>query len=254
MVHRPTPEQRRPGRPNLISREIIADTAIGLIAEAGVDALTFQSLAARLGVKHPALYRHVDGRSDLLRAVADRFMETTEWPEPKGSWQDYLRDVAAAIDAECGRYPGMMDLIYNQVWPMPERLIRAALEMTENLVVFGFPQRLALVAADMVADFAADSRIRRDRIAQYTEQWGGFTEVLGPAPDAPDGAHDAGLRAAFDAHFSAGPDAWVNDKLEIVLAGIEARLATAEAPESHHRRPGAPGARPVGPPGGEQQA
>ena len=236
MVHRPTPERRRPGRPNLINREIIADAAIGLIAEAGVDALTFQSLAARLGVKHPALYRHVNGRSDLLRAVADRFMETTEWPEPRGSWQDYLRDVAAAIDTACGRYPGMMDLIYNQVWPMPERLIRAALEMTENLVVFGFPRRLALVAADMVADFAADSRIRRDRIAQYTEQWGGFTQAL--APDGPDGAHDAGLRAAFDAHFSAGPDAWADDKLEIILAGIEARLAAADASEPSRRRPG----------------
>lgn len=236
MVHRPTPERRRPGRPNLINREIIADAAIGLIAEAGVDALTFQGLAARLGVKHPALYRHVNGRSDLLRAVADRFMETTEWPEPRGSWQDYLRAVAAAIDTECGRYPGMMDLIYNQVWPMPERLILAALEMTENLVAFGFPQRLALVAADMVADFAADSRIRRDRIAQYTEQWGGFTQVLGT--DTPDGAHDAGLRAAFDAHFSAGPDAWVGDKLEIILAGIEARLAAADASEPSRRRPG----------------
>lgn len=221
MVHRPTPEQRRPGRPNLISREIIADTAIGLIAEAGVDALTFQSLAARLGVKHPALYRHVDGRSDLLRAVADRFMETTEWPEPKGSWQDYLRDVAAAIDAECGRYPGMMDLIYNQVWPMPERLIRAALEMTENLVVFGFPQRLALVAADMVADFAADSRIRRDRIARHAGQ-DGFTPVTDP-----DGAHDPGLRAAFHDRFSAGPNVWSDDKLEIILAGIEARLTAS---------------------------
>ena len=80
MAHRPTPERRRPGRPNLINREIVADAAIGLIAESGVEALTFQSLAARLGVKHPALYRHVDGRSGLLRAVADRFMETTEWP------------------------------------------------------------------------------------------------------------------------------------------------------------------------------
>ena len=62
---------------------------------------------------------------------------------------------------------------------------------------------------------------------QYTEQWGGFTQAL--APDGPDGAHDAGLRAAFDAHFSAGPDAWADDKLEIILAGIEARLAAADA-------------------------
>ena len=61
----------------------------------------------------------------------------------------------------------------------------------------------------------------------------GFDAVPGP-----DGAHDAGLRAAFDAHFSAGPDAWVGDKLEIILAGIEARLAAADASEPSRRRPG----------------
>lgn len=220
MAHRTTP-RRRPGRPNRIDRETIADAAIELIAEAGVDALTFQALAARLGVRHPALYRHVNGRPDLLRAVADRFMETTRWPDPVGSWQDYLRAVACAIDTECGRYPGMMDLIYNQVWPMPERLILAAIEMAENLVALGFPRQLALVAADMVADFAADSRIRRDRIARHAGQ-DGFTPVTDP-----DGAHDPGLRAAFHDRFSAGPNVWSGDKLEIILAGIEARLTAS---------------------------
>ena len=220
MAHRTTP-RRRPGRPNRIDRETIADAAIELIAEAGVDALTFQALAARLGVRHPALYRHVNGRPDLLRAVADRFMETTRWPDPVGSWQDYLRAVACAIDTECGRYPGMMDLIYNQVWPMPERLILAAIEMAENLVALGFPRQLALVTADMVADFAADSRIRRDRIARHAGQ-DGFTPVTDP-----DGAHDPGLRAAFYDRFSAGPDVWSADKLEIILAGIEAELTAS---------------------------
>ena len=220
MAHRTTP-RRRPGRPNRIDRETIADAAIELIAEAGVDALTFQALAARLGVRHPALYRHVNGRPDLLRAVADRFMETTRWPDPVGSWQDYLRAVACAIDTECGRYPGMMDLIYNQVWPMPERLILAAIEMAENLVALGFPRQLALVAADMVADFAADSRIRRDRIARHAGQ-DGFTRLTDP-----DGAHDPGLRAAFHDRLSAGPNVWSGDKLEIILAGIEARLTAS---------------------------
>ena len=220
MAHRTTP-RRRPGRPNRIDRETIADAAIALIAEAGVDALTFQALAARLGVRHPALYRHVNGRPDLLRAVADRFMETTRWPDPVGSWQDYLRAVACAIDTECGRYPGMMDLIYNQVWPMPERLILAAIEMAENLVALGVPRQLALVAADMVADFAADSRIRRDRIARHAGQ-DGFTPLTDP-----DGAHDTGLRAAFYDRFSAGPNVWSGDKLEIILAGIEAELTAS---------------------------
>ncbi|MEB4613389.1 TetR/AcrR family transcriptional regulator [Leucobacter sp. M11] len=216
MVQSSSPARRRPGRPSRIDRQIIADAAIGLIADEGVDALTLQNIAARLGVKHTALYRHVDGRPDLLRAVADRFMESTQWPTPNGTWQDYLRDVAAAIDASCGRYPGMMDLIYNQVWPMPERLILAALDMTQHLVTLGFPQDLAFIAADLVADFAADTRIRRDRISTHTEHWTGFTDAVTPAHRV----HPE-LQSAFEQHFAAGPDAWTDRKLDVIIAGIE---------------------------------
>lgn len=220
MVTEPPPNAgRKLGRPPMLSREIIADTAIGIIADEGADALTLQRVAGRLGVKHPALYRHVKGRADLLRAVADRFMETSEWPEPQGDWRAYLRAVAKAIDVNCGRVPGMMDLIYNQVWPLPRQLMRTALQITENLVALGFPRPLALMAADIVGDFAADARVRKDRVAQHATSWGGFTAALGD-----DTEHDE-QRQAFEAQFEGRPEQWSGNKIDIILDGIEAQLA-----------------------------
>jgi hypothetical protein len=115
----------------------------------------------------------------------------------------------------------MMDLIYNQVWPLPRQLILASLQMTENLVDLGFPLPLALSSADIVADFAADARIRLDRIAQHTDARDGFTAALGAGgePDA--------RRESFDAHFSGEPAKWRSDNLDIILDGIQVQLERA---------------------------
>ncbi|MBR7742869.1 TetR family transcriptional regulator [Phycicoccus sp. BSK3Z-2] len=64
---------RRPGDSRIkITVASIADTALAMIREAGVDSLTMRALAARLGVSAPALYHHVAGREELLDLVARR--------------------------------------------------------------------------------------------------------------------------------------------------------------------------------------
>lgn len=66
-------QPRRPGDPRIkITAASIADNALAMIREAGVDSLTMRALAARLGVSAPALYHHVAGREELLDLVARR--------------------------------------------------------------------------------------------------------------------------------------------------------------------------------------
>ena len=55
--------------PSKISQEAIVEMARQMIEEAGVDRLLVNTLAARLEVKTPSLYRYVDNKTDLLRAV-----------------------------------------------------------------------------------------------------------------------------------------------------------------------------------------
>lgn len=60
--------------PSQISHQQIIDTARGMIEAEGVEALSLNRLAAALGVRTPSLYRYVDGRAALLRALNE---ETT---------------------------------------------------------------------------------------------------------------------------------------------------------------------------------
>ncbi|MFF1874127.1 TetR/AcrR family transcriptional regulator [Kitasatospora herbaricolor] len=61
------------GRPSraLLSREIIARSALQVVDEHGPDGLTMRALAERLGVKAASLYNHMAGKDELLDALAD---------------------------------------------------------------------------------------------------------------------------------------------------------------------------------------
>jgi AcrR family transcriptional regulator len=55
----------RPNKP-LLSRRGIAEEALRLVEEEGIEALTTRKLAKRLGVEGPSLYNHIANRDDLL--------------------------------------------------------------------------------------------------------------------------------------------------------------------------------------------
>lgn len=55
-----------------VSREAVVQTAYRLFAEGGYGALSMRSVADRLGVTAPALYRHFDNKSDLFASVLER--------------------------------------------------------------------------------------------------------------------------------------------------------------------------------------
>jgi AcrR family transcriptional regulator len=48
----------------------VVDVAAGIADAEGLDAVTLARVATELGVRSPSLYNHVDGRADLLRAIA----------------------------------------------------------------------------------------------------------------------------------------------------------------------------------------
>ena len=54
-----------------LSRAAI-ETAIDLIADRGIDAVSMRSVASRIGVTHGALYQHFDSKKKLLSIVSER--------------------------------------------------------------------------------------------------------------------------------------------------------------------------------------
>lgn len=55
-------------------KEII-DAALAIISERGLEGLTMKRIAARVGFSDAAVYRHFRNKSDILKAMVDRFTE-----------------------------------------------------------------------------------------------------------------------------------------------------------------------------------
>ncbi|WP_162803056.1 TetR/AcrR family transcriptional regulator [Ornithinimicrobium avium] len=101
---------RREVRPAL-ARDTIVDAAVDLIDQRGVEALSMRNLGAVLGYEGMSLYRHVDGRDDLLEAVVDRLTDSLDLPNEPPPWEEYLTDVAAQVRKLALKHPRLFPLV-----------------------------------------------------------------------------------------------------------------------------------------------
>ena len=80
------------GRPPRISRQMIAEAA----NQIGLEGLTLRAVADHLGVTIAALYHHVSGKDDLMRAAAEFSAATVPIPQDTGQhWAVWLQEWAA---------------------------------------------------------------------------------------------------------------------------------------------------------------
>jgi AcrR family transcriptional regulator len=104
-VNPPTPKE------SALSRERIVATALDLIDDEGLDALTMRKLAARLKVSGQALYWHFQNKDDICRAVvelvrSDVHIEVDESLPPP----DRVRALMAGLRAHYATHPSAIEL------------------------------------------------------------------------------------------------------------------------------------------------
>ncbi|TDW64626.1 hypothetical protein EDF57_104425 [Novosphingobium sp. PhB55] len=115
------PEQPRRGRPATITRERIVDAGIAM----GLPDLTFVGLAARIGVSHMALYKHVPNLEALKLLVADAIFLRWDMPAPQGeTLENYLVAFSASLRDLVGRHPGLALYMIRRKAQMPAMIER----------------------------------------------------------------------------------------------------------------------------------
>lgn len=77
-----------------LDRQQVIDAALQLLDDEGLDALSFRTLAGRLGVQAPTLYWHIGSKAELLDALADTVMDDAIRAIPKSgpddNWAEWL--------------------------------------------------------------------------------------------------------------------------------------------------------------------
>lgn len=131
----------QPGtRPALTRRAIVA-AARGMVAEAGLEALSLRRLATRLGVTAPALYAHVADKGDLLRALAEEEFATLEERFRAAASDDpldHLRATAREYVGYARERPELFRLMFLFAPAMGEGVgIPTALELPAATQAFG---------------------------------------------------------------------------------------------------------------------
>ena len=153
------PVDRRPNRPRLTRREVLA-TALRLIDEEGVDALTMRRLGRALDRDPMRLYRFAASKDALLDGVVELVLEELEVPSsaPPQTWSDVLRATAHRYRRIALRHPHVVPLLVTRPLATPLGLrplgtLRPLEALLDLLVAAGFAPHGALHAYRLYMGF-----------------------------------------------------------------------------------------------------
>ncbi|MEU6802619.1 TetR/AcrR family transcriptional regulator [Streptomyces neyagawaensis] len=141
----------------------IVDTALKLIDEVGIQALTLRMLADTLNSGTATLYRHFNGKDELLALVGDRILgEVRVAPEElEGlSWRDAVTVAAEAFYSTLCRHPNALSLLAAQV-PVGPNALRGRERLITLFLSHGFPVGLAARAFTAIGHYVIGFAIQQ---------------------------------------------------------------------------------------------
>jgi AcrR family transcriptional regulator len=147
--------------PARTSREAIVAAGRALLEEGGLDAVTMQAVADRVGVRAPSLYKRLDDRSALIAAIAGDVLEdlgravhpALEADDPA----DAVRIMADRYRAFAHGSPGAYQLIFTRLLPTAQPTVETNARASADLLILA--ERLvgrerSLEAARLLTAFA----------------------------------------------------------------------------------------------------
>lgn len=133
---------RRPSR-SLISRESAAAAALDVIDVHGLDALSLELVARRIGVRAPSLYHHFRDKAELLEEVARLILLDVNVPDPAARhWKQALLDLAVETRRSILKHPNAAPLLLHF---FPRQVLLAAYDHWIAICPLPVHQHLVLI-------------------------------------------------------------------------------------------------------------
>lgn len=221
---------KRPGRPRAgqerLSREAILATALRLVDDEGLDALTMRRLASALEVNPMSIYHHLPNKAAVLAGLAELVFAGLELPDPGDTvpWQDQLKDAARAFRAALRAHPNLALQVLSDTAAVSEVVIVTIEPFYRALDRAGLSPRQIVEAANTIVDFMhgfslGEAAVRAetfDLAPDLIERVDALPAGKAPTLTRIVGELGAeGLHYDFDSGFESG--------LDLLVAGIAAR-------------------------------
>ncbi|HWV76500.1 MAG TPA: TetR/AcrR family transcriptional regulator C-terminal domain-containing protein [Isoptericola sp.] len=211
---RETPARRGP-KPRFSVDAVVA-AATEIADDRGLDAVTMQSVAARLGTTKMALYRYVPGRDELDALLLDAALGAPPTVEAGAGWRAALTDWAGGVYARALARPWSVELAQRPHVPGPVELawFEAGLAALAGLALTGAEKldTLALLVGHVM------SLVRQQPGGATSEAE--LAAALGPV--LADRADDYPLTVAAFAEGDSGRDDALRFGVERIVAGVAA--------------------------------
>ncbi|WP_458086731.1 TetR/AcrR family transcriptional regulator [Streptomyces malaysiensis] len=175
----PDPEAEAAPRPRRrktpITVEQVVDTALGVIATEGYEALTMRRLAGALDTGPASLYAHVVNKADLDELLIGRLCAELVLPEPDpAAWREQIRGVCTQIRDQYLKYPGISRAALAMA-PTDLETVRVTEGMLAILLAGGVAPQAAAWAIDAlllyVAAYCLEVSIALRRSAHDDAAW-----------------------------------------------------------------------------------
>jgi AcrR family transcriptional regulator len=155
----PSPGQHPTPRRGALTHEQVLLTALAIVDEHGVDALTMRRLGQALDRNAMAIYRHAADKDALLDAVVELVAEKLVVPrEPGNDWGHALSLTAHAFRQVALQHPNVVPLLISRLQssPLAQRplgTLRPLEDLVDLFVTAGFDLHGALHAARLFTGF-----------------------------------------------------------------------------------------------------
>jgi AcrR family transcriptional regulator len=104
-----------------LSRERILETALAIVDEEGIEALSMRKLGQALGYEAMSLYNHVANKDDLLDGILDLVLAEMEPPDPEGGLAA-IRNSSLGAHEALRKHPWAAGLLMTPTRIRPARL------------------------------------------------------------------------------------------------------------------------------------